>query len=279
MNSPAGLAALAPPGPLTVTSTVPPTSCELPAGEVAVIDVAEFTVTAVAAPPPNDTVSPAAKFDPVIVTAVPPATGPETGETPPTAGTPAGAAYVNWSAGPAALVPPGPVTSTSTVPEPAGEVAVIDDAEFTVTPAAAPPPNDTVSPAAKPDPVTVTAVPPAAAPDAGEIPLTAGAGGGVPLHVTITGAEFAWMFTPPALSHSATYRCATAADCDTVTLNDDPEPTCDTIVPVDASTIDIPYGVGPTSLFAVAVSVTVPPTAGAVELAASEIEYVPLVTR
>ena len=59
----------------------------------------------------------------------------------------------------------------------------------------------------------------------------------------------------------------------------DPEPTCETIAPVEASTIDIPYGVGPTSLFAVAVSVTHAPTAGAVVLAASEIEYVPLETR
>jgi hypothetical protein len=95
----------------------------------------------------------------------------------------------------------------------------------------------------------------------------------------MTGEEFAWMFTPPALSISATYRCVDAAACDTVTLNDDPDPTCDTIAPVEASTIDIPYGVGPMSLFAVAVSVTDPPTAGATELAASEIEYVPLETR
>ena len=87
------------------------------------------------------------------------------------------------------------------------------------------------------------------------------------------------MFTPPALSISATYRCETADACDTFTLNDDPDPTRATIAPVEASTIDIPYGVGPTSLFAVAVSVTDPPTAGATVLAASEIEYVPLDTR
>ena len=186
---------------------------------------------------------------------------------------------MNWSAELAALVPPGPVTVTSTVPDPAGEVAVIDVAEFTVTPDAAAPPNATVSPAANPDPVIVTAVPPDAGPDPGETPLTAGTGGGDPLQVTITGAEFAWMFAPPALSISATYRCVIADACDTFTLNDDPDPTCDTIAPVEASTIDIPYGVGPMSTFAVAVSVTDPPTAGAVPLAASEIEYVPLETR
>jgi len=87
------------------------------------------------------------------------------------------------------------------------------------------------------------------------------------------------MFTPPALSISATYRCVTAADWDTVALNDDPDPACDTITPVEASTIDIPYGVGPMSLLAVAVSVTDPPTPGVVVLAASEIEYVLLETR
>ena len=132
---------------------------------------------------------------------------------------------MNRSAEPAALAPPGPVTLTSTAPDPAGDVAVIDVAEATVTPDAALFPKATVSPAAKPDPVIVTGVPPDAGPAAGETPLTAGAAGAAPPHVTITGGEFAWMFTPPALSTSATYRCVTAADCDTVTLNDDPDPT------------------------------------------------------
>jgi hypothetical protein len=111
---------------------------------------------------------------------------------------------VNLSAELVALVPPGPVTVTSTVPDPAGEVAVIEVAELTVTPVAALPPKATVSPAAKFVPVTVTSVPPDVGPDAGETALTVGAGGAVPLHVTITGAEFAWMFTPPELSISAT---------------------------------------------------------------------------
>ena len=75
MNSSAGLTALVPPGPVTVTSTVPPTLWEFPAGEVAVTDVAEFTVTPDAALPPKATVSPAPKPDPEIVTAVPPDAG------------------------------------------------------------------------------------------------------------------------------------------------------------------------------------------------------------
>jgi hypothetical protein len=48
-------------------------------GEVAVIDVAEFTVTPVAAVAPNATVAPLMKFVPVIVTDVPPAVGPDVG--------------------------------------------------------------------------------------------------------------------------------------------------------------------------------------------------------
>jgi hypothetical protein len=48
---------------------------------VAVIVVLLATTTFVAAVPPNVTVAPAAKFVPVIVTAVPPATGPLFGDT------------------------------------------------------------------------------------------------------------------------------------------------------------------------------------------------------
>jgi hypothetical protein len=62
---------------VTVTVTAP----ALPAGVVAVIVVLFTTTTLVAAVPPNVTVAPAAKFVPVIVTAVPPATGPLFGAT------------------------------------------------------------------------------------------------------------------------------------------------------------------------------------------------------
>jgi hypothetical protein len=48
--------------------------------------VALSTTTLVAGVPPNRTVAPAKKFEPVIVTAVPPATGPVGGQTPPTVG-------------------------------------------------------------------------------------------------------------------------------------------------------------------------------------------------
>jgi hypothetical protein len=62
---------------VTVTETAP----AVPAGVVAVIDVLLTTTTFVAAVAPNFTVAPAAKFVPVIVTAVPPATGPLLGLT------------------------------------------------------------------------------------------------------------------------------------------------------------------------------------------------------
>ena len=55
-------------------------------------------------------------------------------------------------------------------------VAVIDVLFTTVTPVAAVPPKLTVAPARKPVPVIVTAVPPLAVPELGEIVLTVGAG-------------------------------------------------------------------------------------------------------
>ena len=64
-----------PPAVVTVTSTVP-----LPAGEVAVIDVAEFTEKPVALLAPNFTAVAPVKFAPVMVTDVPPSAVPEVGE-------------------------------------------------------------------------------------------------------------------------------------------------------------------------------------------------------
>lgn len=61
-----------PPELVTVTVTAP----ALPAGVVAVIEVLLTTTTFVAAAEPNVTVAPAAKFVPVMVTAVPPAVDP-----------------------------------------------------------------------------------------------------------------------------------------------------------------------------------------------------------
>jgi hypothetical protein len=55
-------------------------------------------------------------------------------------------------------------------------VAVIVVLLTTVTPVAGVPPRLTVCPARNPVPVIVTAVPPAAVPDAGEIPVSVGVG-------------------------------------------------------------------------------------------------------
>jgi hypothetical protein len=65
--------------PFRVTVTV--TAPALPAGVVAVIDVLLTTTTLVAAVLPNITVAPLAKLVPVMVTDVPPATGPVFGLT------------------------------------------------------------------------------------------------------------------------------------------------------------------------------------------------------
>jgi hypothetical protein len=68
---------------VTVTVAAP----ALPAGVVAVMVVLFTTVTPVAAVPPKVTAAPLAKSIPVMVTAVPPATGPPFGDTLVTNGT------------------------------------------------------------------------------------------------------------------------------------------------------------------------------------------------
>ena len=68
---------------MTVTSTVP-----VPAGEVAVIEVAELTVKAVAFVAPNFTAVAPVKLVPMTVTDVPPASGPPVGEIDVTVGVP-----------------------------------------------------------------------------------------------------------------------------------------------------------------------------------------------
>jgi hypothetical protein len=154
---------------VTVTVTAP----ALDAGVVAVIVVAFTTTTFVAAVPPNVTPAPAAKFVPVIVTAVPPDVGPVFGDTLLTVG---GATYVY----PFARLPLCPLTVTVTVTAPAlpaGVVAVMVVALTTTTFVADAAPNVTVAPAAKLVPVIVTPVPPEVVPLFGLTLLTVG---GVP---------------------------------------------------------------------------------------------------
>jgi hypothetical protein len=154
---------------VTVTVTAP----AVPAGVVAVMVVAFTTTTFVAAAPPNVTPAPAAKFVPVIVTAVPPAVDPLLGATPLTVG---GAIYVNAPAR-LPLCPPGLVTVTVTAPAlPTGVVAVIVVPFTTTTFVAATPPNVTAAPVTKFVPVIVTVVPPAVDPLPGATLATVGTG-------------------------------------------------------------------------------------------------------
>ena len=84
----AAVVALVPPGVVTVTSTAPASAA---AGAVAVILVALTTVTPLAAVAPNLTALARLRFVPVIVTVVPPPSGPALGARPVTVGV---AAYV-----------------------------------------------------------------------------------------------------------------------------------------------------------------------------------------
>jgi hypothetical protein len=157
--------------PFTVTVTV---TAPAPAGVVAVIVVPFTTTTLVAAVAPNFTVAPAAKFVPVIVTAVPPAAGPLFGDTLLTV-TATADVYVNALA----KLPFWLFTVTVTVTAPAafaGVVAVIVVLLTTVTFVAAVPPKVTIAPKAKFVPVIVTAVPPAVDPLFGLTLLTVGTG-------------------------------------------------------------------------------------------------------
>ena len=73
---------LVPPGVVTLTSTVPAASV----GETAVIEVAELTVKLVASVEPNLTEVAPVNPTPVMVTVVPPPTGPRVGDSLVTAG-------------------------------------------------------------------------------------------------------------------------------------------------------------------------------------------------
>ena len=75
MNWSAAEVAEVPPVVVTLMSTVP-----VPAGDVAVIEVAELTVKLAAVVPPNATAVAPVRLVPVIVTTVPPAAGPNVGE-------------------------------------------------------------------------------------------------------------------------------------------------------------------------------------------------------
>jgi hypothetical protein len=98
-----------PAGVVTVTSTTP----ALPAGAVAVQICVVEQVTAVAAFAPNTTVDePTTNPDPVIVTAVPPATGAPDGATAFTTGTNDGDTATPYGPAPTAIAAPGVPVAT-----------------------------------------------------------------------------------------------------------------------------------------------------------------------
>ena len=88
------------------------------------------------------------------------------------------------------------------------------------------------------------------------------------LQVTICGSDTACNGGAPMLSTCATKRRVSAVVDETVRVKTEPEPACATIAPVVASMMENVYGVGPRSWLAVAVSVTLPPTAALFAVAA-----------
>ncbi len=129
--------------------------------------VVELTkVVDVAGVPPKLTTSPSVKPVPLTVTRVPPALGPEFGDTPPTVNV---VAYVNALVN-VAETGPGLVTVMLTVPAAcAGDTACKVVPLTNVTVGEVTLPNDTWEPATKPTPVMVTKAPPAGSPVTGEI--------------------------------------------------------------------------------------------------------------
>ncbi len=176
-----------PAGVITVTSTAPATC----AGDVTFIDVAETGVNAVPPMPPKLTTVAPVRLAPVIVITVPPAIGPEVGDSDVTVGGAAVVTKVKKSPVATAEVPPGVVTFTSTPPAAcAGEVAVIEVALMKLKPAAAVPPNDTPVTPVKLVPVIVTTVAPAVEPEVGDSDVTVGGAGGA-TNVNLSAAETA----------------------------------------------------------------------------------------
>ena len=112
----------------------------------------------------------------MILTAVPPASGPAAGLTLETIGP---AVYVNSSSDVPVDdddVPPGVVTVTVPMPTPFGDVAVIRLSELIVNDWAAVDPKSTAVAPVNPAPAIVTVLPPASGPAPGLMPKTVGTG-------------------------------------------------------------------------------------------------------
>ena len=152
---------------VTVILTVP-----VPAGAITVMLVSLFTLKLVAAVEPNMTLVAPVKPLPVMVTLVPPVTGPFVGLMLLMLGA---VVYVNSSFAFTVEVPLAVVTVISTVPVPAGAITVMLVSLFTLKLVAAVEPNLTLVVPVKPVPVMVTLVPPARGPLVGLMLLMLGA--------------------------------------------------------------------------------------------------------
>lgn len=137
------------------------------------MDVALLTVKDAAAVPPKLTAVALVKLVPVIVTMVPPESGPAFGDIEEIAGP---AMKANRLALLVALAPPGVATMISTVPTPpGGDTAVIDVGLLSVKDVAGVAPKLTELVPVKFVPLIVTLVPPEAGPLFGEMDATVGA--------------------------------------------------------------------------------------------------------
>ena len=149
-----------PPAVVTATLLAP----TVPAGVVAVMEVALTTTTLVAKAPPIFTLVAPVKLVPVMVIVVPPVVGPEVGLTFVIVGS--GVMYVNALA--LVAVPPAVVTATLLAPVvPAGVLAVTEVLDITAMFVASMPPTVTLVAPVKLVPTTVMVVPPVVGPEVG----------------------------------------------------------------------------------------------------------------
>ena len=158
-----------PPAVVTATLLAP----TVPAGVLAVIEVALTTTTFVADVTPIFTLVAPVKFVPVMVIVVPPVVGPDVGLTLVIVGS--GTMYVNALV--LVAVPLAVVTATFCAPAvPAGVTAVIEVVETTTTLVAKLFPIVTLRAPFKFEPVILIGVPPSVEPEVGVIEAIVGAG-------------------------------------------------------------------------------------------------------
>lgn len=155
-----------PPGVVNTTSATPAGF----AGVTTVTEVALKLVIEVPGVPPIVNSEISVKFVPLIVTSVPPMTGPDDNPAEVKTETTVGAA-TNVYASTAVTDPPGVVNTTSTTPaDLAGETTETVVGLTTVMEVPGVPPKVTADAPVSSDPVTVTVVPPAIGPDTGHTP-------------------------------------------------------------------------------------------------------------